>query len=423
MPEVEIKLRTWHEGQRNIVANRARLSVIRAGRRFGKSVLLEDIACNFGAIGYPVGFFAPDYKKLMPSYKECKRILKPIIKSASKIDAVIELTNGGTIDFWTLQDEDAGRGRKYKEVIIDEGSLVKKGMQAIWEQSIEPTLLDYNGNAIMGGTPKGVDEENFFYMACTDKSLGFKEFHAPTSANPTLNPVAVAELKNKKPPLVYQQEHLADFVDWSGTAFFQLEKMLDDGHPVDAPMYPDYIYACIDSATKTGKQHDGTAVTISARYAEYAKYRLVVLDWDIVQISAELLINWLPQIYIKLESYARELKARDGSIGIFIEDKNSGTVLIKQAERAGYAAYAIDGALTAMGKDERAISVSSYFWNGDVKISTHAYQKTVRYKEVEKNHWLGQVCGYRVGVDNGADDLCDTATYCAAIGLGNGEGI
>ena len=197
MPEVEIKLRTWHEGQRNIVANRARLSVIRAGRRFGKSVLLEDIACNFGAIGYPVGFFAPDYKKLMPSYKECKRILKPIIKSASKIDAVIELTNGGTIDFWTLQDEDAGRGRKYKEVIIDEGSLVKKGMQAIWEQSIEPTLLDYNGNAIMGGTPKGVDEENFFYMACTDKSLGFKEFHAPTAANPTLNPVAVAELKNK----------------------------------------------------------------------------------------------------------------------------------------------------------------------------------------------------------------------------------
>lgn len=418
----EIALRQWHQGQTDIIANRARLTVVRAGRRFGKSVMLEDVACNFGAKGYPVGFFAPDYKKLMPSYKECKRILRPIIKSASKIDAVIELTNGGQIDFWTLQDEDAGRGRKYKEVIIDEGSLVKKGMQAIWEQSIEPTLLDYDGNAIMGGTPKGIDEDNFFYMACTDKSLGFKEFHAPTSANPNLNKKAVAELKNKKPPLVYQQEHLADFVDWSGSAFFQLDKMLDNGEPIDPPLYPQYIFAILDTATKTGKQHDGTAYTICAKY-NHSKYPLVFLDWGIVQISGELLIDWLPQIYLNLESYAKELQARDGSIGALIEDKNSGTILIKQAQRAGYAAYPIDSKLTAMGKDERAISVSSYFWQGMIKLSKHAYNKTVRYKEVEKNHLVGQICGYRVGVDNGADDLNDCATYSAAVALGDSDGF
>lgn len=423
MADIEIKLREWHSGQKHIISNRARLTVARCGRRFGKSVTFEDVACNFAAMGAPVGFFAPDYKKLMPSYKECKRILKPIIKSASKIDAVLELTTGGQIDFWTLQDEDAGRGRKYREVLIDEASLIKKGMRQIWEQSIEPTLLDFNGNAMMAGTPKGVDEENYFYMACTDKSLGWKEFHAPTSANPTLNPVAVAELINKKPPLVYQQEHLADFVDWSGTAFFQQEKMLVDGKPVDPPMYPEYIYAVIDSATKTGKQHDGTAVTIVAKYAEYQKYRLVVLDWDIVQIEGHLLIDWLPQVFINMEIFANELKARFWIAGCFIEDKNSGTILIKQAEKAGYPAFAIDSKLTAMGKDERAISVSSYYYQGMIKISEHAYNKTVRYKEVEKNHFLGQLCGYRVGVDNGADDLADCGTYLAAIGLGNNEGI
>lgn len=422
MSDIEIKLRQWHSGQQNIIKNRARLTVIRAGRRFGKSVLLEDVACNFAIQEFPVGFFAPDYKKLMPSYKECKKILHPLIKSSSKIDAVIELTTGGSIDFWTLQDEDAGRGRKYKEVIIDEGSLIKKGLQAIWEQSIEPTLLDYNGNCIMGGTPKGVDKENFFYLACTDKSLGFKEFHAPTSANPTLNAIAVAELRNKKPPLVYQQEHLAEFVDWSGTAFFQLDKMLVDGLAIKPQMHPDYIFAVIDTATKTGKQHDGTAVTIFARYANFG-HPLVILDWGIVQIDGHLLISWLPQIYINLEAFARELGARNGSIGAFIEDKNSGTILIKQAERENYPVHAIDSKLTSMGKDERAISVSGYFWNGMVKISEHAYNKTTRYKEIEKNHFLGQLCGFRIGVDNGADDLADCATYGASIGLGNSEGF
>ncbi len=54
--------------------------------------------------------------------------------------------------------------------------------------------------------------------------------------------------------------------------------------------------------------------------------------------------------------------ARHGSIGVWIEDKNSGTILLQQAIRSQWPATAIDSKLTAMGKDERALSVSGYVY-------------------------------------------------------------
>ena len=76
----------------------------------------------------------------------------------------------------------------------------------------------------------------------------------------------------------------------------------------------------------------------------------------------------MPKVFATLEELARLCHARNGSIGAFIEDKNSGTLLLQQALRRQMAARATDSKLTAMGKDERAISVAGYvhFDLGDV---------------------------------------------------------
>jgi hypothetical protein len=42
----------------------------------------------------------------------------------------------------------------------------------------------------------------------------------------------LAELIKDNDPLVYQQEYLAEFVDWAGVAFFGREKLLENGQPV-----------------------------------------------------------------------------------------------------------------------------------------------------------------------------------------------
>jgi hypothetical protein len=81
---------------------------------------------------------------------------------------------------------------------------------------------------------------------------------------------------------------------------------------------------------------------------------------DLTKMFEPFLETWLPEVFATLEELARLCHARGGSIGAFIEDKNSGTILLQQALRRQMPARAIDSKLTAMGKDKRAISVSGY---------------------------------------------------------------
>jgi hypothetical protein len=180
----------------------------------------------------------------------------------------------------------------------------------------------------------------------------------------------------------------------------------------------------IDTASITGTDHDATAVTFYAK-GHSKTYPLMILDWDIVQIEGAILETWLPTVFEKLEELSRRCRAIYGSLGVWIEDKNSGTILLQQALRRRWKAHSIESKLTAMGKDERAISVSGYVYRGQVKYTVHAFNKTVTYKGKARNHLIEQVESFRVG-DKGnkrEDDLLDTFCYGIAIALGNSQGF
>ncbi|WP_309601129.1 hypothetical protein [Burkholderia multivorans] len=419
-----VKLDKLHDRQREIgkAFTESSRVVIRCGRRFGKTTLLERCAQKWSYQGMRVGWFGPTYKLNLPTYKRILRVMNPVVQSKSKIDQIIEMTSGGCVEFWTLQDEDAGRSRFYDRVIIDEGSLVPKGLRSIWEQAIAPTLLDRKGHAIMAGTPKGIDPDNFFYEACTDKTLGWREFHAPTASNPMLDPEAVAKLKDEYPALVYQQEYLADFVDWNGAAFFSETSLLVDGHAVDYPTRCDQVFAVVDTALKDGLEHDGTAVTYFARNV-IAGTPLIILDWDVIQIEGALLESWLPTVAQRCEELAAQVGARQGSLGGWIEDKASGIVLLQQAKRRSLPFHPIDEKLVDLGKEGRALSVSGYVHRGEVKISRYAHDKVTNYKGQTRNHLISQVCGFRLGTKTPHhQDLLDTFCYGVAIALGDSDG-
>jgi hypothetical protein len=233
-----------------------------------------------------------------------------------------------------------------------------------------------------------------------------------------------ADLKKSNDPLVYAQEHLAEFVDWFGVAFFSREKLLEQGHPVPYPTYCDAVFAVIDTASKTGSENDGTAVTFFAHTARPG-VPLMILDWDIAQIEGALLETWLPSVFRRLEELSRLCRARFGANGAWIEDQNSGTILLQQALNRGMRARAIESALTAMGKDERAISVSGYVHQGKVKYTDHAFNKTAIYKQQSRNHLVDQIERFRIGDRNQKreDDLLDTFCYGIALALGNKEGF
>jgi hypothetical protein len=373
-------------------------------------------------------------------------MLRPIVDTSSRTPPVIRLSNGGRIDFWSLENPIAGRGRRYRRIVIDEAAFTKDGdnrsddsMMALWEKGIKPTLFDYGGEALVCSNSAGRNPDNFFYNICSDPRYGFHEFHATTMDNPLLPRRAGNEsvddwrarrtrfhedLRKDNDPLVYAQEYLAEFVDWSGVAFFSREKLLVDNQPVPIPARCDATFAVVDTASKTGTDNDATAVTFFA-LDHIGRTPLLILDWDIAQIEGALLEIWLPEVFARLEELARLCRACRGSIGAFIEDKNSGTILLQQALRRQMPAQAIDSKLTAMGKDERAISVSGYVYRELVKYTDRAFEKTVIYKRRSRNHLLDQVESFRVGDRDSdrEDDLLDTFCYGIAVALGNREGF
>jgi hypothetical protein len=65
--------------------------------------------------------------------------------------------------------------------------------------------------------------------------------------------------------------------------------------------------------------------------------------------------------------------------------------------RRQWPATAIDSKLTAMGKDERALSVSGYVYRGNVKYTEYAFNKTTIYKRKSRNHLSDQIESFRIG--------------------------
>jgi hypothetical protein len=287
-----------------------------------------------------------------------KQLGRAEARASSKGSAVIRVKTGGRLDFWTLENSIAGRGRRYHRVVIDEAAFTKDGdnktdgsMMEVWEKSIKPTLYDYSGEALVSSNTAGKNSDNFFYNICSDPQYGFGEFHAATKDNPVLpkrlqneTPEAwmerraklLGDLRTGNDPLVYAQEHLAEFVDWAGVGFFAREKLLVNDQPVPFPKQCECVFAVIDTASKTGTEHDATAVTFFALDRYGAGFPLMILDWDIVQIEGALLETWLPIVFKRLEELAQQSRARQGSIGAMIEDKNSGTILLQQALRRGW---------------------------------------------------------------------------------------
>jgi hypothetical protein len=205
-----------------------------------------------------------------------------------------------------------------------------------------------------------------------------------------------------------------------GGTFFLEKDLLVDGSPVNFPEWSDCVFATIDTGIKADAKHDATAVIYWALNERFTQ-PLTILDYDILQVPADLLIDWIPNIYLKLEQYAGECKARRGSIGTLIEEKGSGIVLLQQCNRRNYLATGIDAKLVQLGKQPRALNASGYVSVGRVKYSEQAYRKTVDFKQRHANHLIKQVHGFNVGVPDQEDDLVDCFCYGICTALGNAD--
>lgn len=234
MSNTTIKLPTPHQAQQEIIASSKRFNVVVCGRRFGKSILGEDRIFPVALAGFPTAWFAPDFKSLLEVWRDSLRILQPAILRTDVQQKRIELTTGGLIEFWSLDDDpERCRGRKYKRIVIDEAAKVRQ-LELAWTQAIRPTLIDYIGDAWLLTTPRGRDFLWELWMrgqpGADEKWRNWKSWKMPTSANPHLPPSEIEDMQRELPRTVFNQEVLAEFLDVGGR-FFDEWSEERDGSP------------------------------------------------------------------------------------------------------------------------------------------------------------------------------------------------
>ena len=215
--EVTVKLPTLHPAQQQIRREARRFNVMCCGRRFGKNVLLQDVAIRAALAGQPVGWFAPSYKMQVEDWRAVTERLKSVTKSANASDMRLELVTGGVIQFWSLVNPDTARGRKFKRVVINEAAMVDD-LHYTWTAVIRSTLIDLEGDAWFASTPKGLNEFYRLWVAAGETDH-WRRWHYTSRANPHIKPAEIDAIKAELPARVARQEIDAEFLE--DGAFFQ----------------------------------------------------------------------------------------------------------------------------------------------------------------------------------------------------------
>lgn len=213
---IDVILKKPHPKQLEVLNSKARFRVMMAGRRFGKSLISQDISIDRGINKENVAYITPTYQLGKIFFTEILKSLPIEIYRKNEADLVINFITGGSIRFFTGERLDALRGLKFHLVIIDEASYIPN-LQEGWNNSIRPTLTDYKGKAIFLSTPKG---KNYFYsLYMKSDEPDWESFKFTTYDNPHIDATEIDAAKIQLPNVVFEQEYMANPMENAANPF------------------------------------------------------------------------------------------------------------------------------------------------------------------------------------------------------------
>ena len=226
-----------HPAQYRVLQESKRFNALCMGRRGGKTTLCIDRIVRPALRGKPAAWFAPTYKLLGEAWQELQRALKPITVRQNESEHWLQVVGGGMIECWSLDNPDAGRGRAYARIVVDEAALVADLEQA-WQQTISPMLADHAGSDWFVSTPRGV--ANYFHTLYQhgqdpDKP-DWASWQMPTNTNPHIRPEEIEIMRGNLTDLAFAQEVMAQFVSWAGAVFRRITDAVRPMQPGPAVM-------------------------------------------------------------------------------------------------------------------------------------------------------------------------------------------
>ena len=227
---------TLTPSQELIARDTHRFRVVRAGRRFGKTVLasLEIVAKAYSKESNII-YVATTYQQARDiAWNTLKSIADPIALTINESRLEIKVKNvAGTTSTITLrgwENIDTLRGQKLDFAVLDEVASMRNFWEN-WMEVIRPTLTDNKGEVMFISTPKGF---NHFYDLYNLEGIDhdYKSFHFTSYDNPMINDLEV-ELSKARAEMTddrFSQEYLADFRKTEGLVYkeFTREKCLFD---------------------------------------------------------------------------------------------------------------------------------------------------------------------------------------------------
>jgi hypothetical protein len=225
---VKIALPRLRPDQSEILLDPAKIKVLAAGRRWGKTVLGAVAAVIEGMAGNAVAWIVPSYKLGRPLWRQVEAAVRPMAHwgvTINRAERTVEFPTGGRLGIYSGDSDDCGiRGEAFHGVIIDEAAMMP---EIAWTDAIQPTLADHDGWAILISTPKGHNWFHREYLRGRSDGEVWKSWNAPTSANPSPQIRKAAEqARERMPDRTYRQEWLAQFVEASGIVFRNISACL-----------------------------------------------------------------------------------------------------------------------------------------------------------------------------------------------------
>lgn len=341
-----------------ILQRARRFNTVACGRRFGKTALgmaLTSIGWpghHKGVVqGFDVGWFAPTFQIMDEAWRTAKRVYAAqgmVLRTDSSLHRM-ELSSGGAMDFWSLESGDSvGLGRRYGMVILDEAAKARH-LAASWQEAIRPTLTDFQGGAWFLSTPKG---RNFFWelTQLPGSDQEWQHHHAPTTANPHMDPAEIESARRNLPERIFAQEYLAQFLEDGGGVFRRVTAAVDTA-----------------LATDPGSRDvgDGRAYVIGVDWGRHQDFTVfVVLD---ARDKAVVALDRFTQIEYSLQlARLRALLTRYPHAALVAEANSIGGPLVEQLRRDGVNVSAFQTTHASKGQIIESLAVA--FEQGELRI-------------------------------------------------------
>lgn len=241
MAELETFVLHPHEGQQLVLDSQARFKVMNCGRRWGKTKLAAHIFTKKARKdNQMLWWVAPTYAIVKRGYDEVVGMIPPGFLAhdpppSSNFDAGrrvnLRFKNGTKMEFYSAERPEGMLGAGVDYAVLDEAAIMP---MRIWNQIVQPTLMDRRGGALMISTPRA---RNWFYRAWLKgqdaSETQWESWTFKSVSNPTLPEGEVEARRKDTPRLEFEQEYEAKFLAAGSSVFVIPDRSVQDGQPLD----------------------------------------------------------------------------------------------------------------------------------------------------------------------------------------------